>query len=135
MFIIKKIYNSPTSAPEPVRIATDSAEKYRFGTLLTLKSGKVKNTAYGEVPTHIAGQTLGAGEASTLLCYEITHDLLLAAPIDGSPAGIKAGEKLALGFDGVFADKVINDTEDGVMTVVDIRGAKKNGDLVYLRLN
>ena len=134
MFIIKKILNAATNAPEPVRLATDSSEAYRLGTLLTLKSGKVKNTVYGETPTHIAGQTLAASERSSIICYEITPDLILAAPIDGSPAGFKAGEKLALGFDGVFADRVINDTEDGVMTIYDIRSAKRDGDLVYLNL-
>jgi hypothetical protein len=60
--------------------------------------------------------------------------MLFLAPIEGTPLGLKTGEKLALGFDGVFADKVINDTEDGVFTIYDIRGAKRDGDMVYLTL-
>ena len=132
MFIIKKILNSATNAPEPVRLATDSTAEYRFGTLLILKSGKAKNVSYEETPTHIAGESLAAGERGSILCYELTPDLLIRTTIEGSPASIKMGDKVALGFDGVFADKVINDTEGGVATVADIRGAKKNGDYVYV---
>lgn len=132
MFIIKKIINSATNAAEPVRIATTATEAYRLGTLLILESGKVRNVKYGETPTHIAGQTLAAGEKNSIICYEITPDLIIQAPIDGSPLGFKMGEKLALGFDGNFADRVINDTEDGVATIVDIRGAKVDGDPVYV---
>ena len=133
MFIIKKILNSATNAPDPVRLATDSAEAYKYGTLLILKSGKAKNVVFGETPTHIAGETLSAGERGSVLCYELTPDLLIRTTIEGSPTSIKAGDKVALGFDDdEFADKVINDTEDGVATIVDIRASKKNGDYVYV---
>lgn len=132
MFIIKKILNAATGAPEPVRLSTDSTEAYRFGTLIILKSGKARNLTFGETPTHIAGETLAVGEKSSVICYEISPDFLIKTTIEGSPLGLKTGEKLALGFDGVFADKVINDTEEGVATIVDIRGAKKDGDFVYV---
>jgi hypothetical protein len=134
MFVIKKIFNSATNAPDPVRIAVNSTEEYKIGTLLTLKSGKLSNTVFGEVPTHIACQSLKVGEHGSILCYEITPDMLFLAPIEGTPLGLKTGEKLALGFDGVFADKVIDDIEDGVFTIYDIRGAKRDGDMVYLTL-
>ena len=132
MFIIKKILNSATNAPEPVRLPVDSAKAYKFGTLLVLKAGKLQNVGFAETPTHIAGETLAAGEKTTMLCYDISPDFLIKTTIEGSPTGIKAGDKVALGFDGDFADKVINDTEGGVATIVDIRGAKKNGDYVYV---
>ena len=133
MFIIKKILNSATNAPEPVRLATDASQAYKYGTLLILKGGKAKNVAFGETPTHIAGETLSAGERVSILCYPLTSDLLIRTTIEGSPTSIKAGDKVALGFDDdEFADKVINDTEEGIATVVDIRGAKKNGDYVYV---
>ena len=132
MFIIKKIFNSATNAPEPVRLPTDNAQAYRYGTLLVLKAGKARNVAFGEAPTHIAGETLSAGEKSSVLCYEISPDFLIRTVIEGSPTGIKAGDKVALGFDNDFADKVINDTEGGVATVADIRGTKTNGDYIYV---
>lgn len=132
MFIIKKILNSATNAPEPIRLPTDSTQAYKFGTLLILKTGKLRNVGFDEMPTHIAGETLSAGEKQSILCYEISPDFLIRTIIEGSPTGIKAGDKVALGFDDVFADKVINDTEGGVATVADIRGTKKNGDYIYV---
>ena len=132
MFIIKKIFNSATNAPDPIKLPTDAASDYRYGTLLILSAGKVKNVEFGQTPTHIAGETVKAGQKTSLLCYELTPDLLIRTPIEGSPLGLKTGDKLALGFDDVFADKVINDTEDGVATIADMRGTKKNGDYIYV---
>ena len=131
MFILKKICNASTNAPEPVRLPTGS-DKFKLGALITLRDGRAYNTTFGEMPTHISGEN-ALYSAKGVLCYELSPDFIFSAPINGDPKDIKVGDKLAILSFGDFADALMCDTAEGVATVVDLCGAKNHGDFIHVK--
>lgn len=132
MFILKKILNSATNAPDPLRLPIRSGS-FKTGTLITLDGGFATNTSFAQMPTHIAGETTSATKSQTLLCYELTPDLIFKVAIDGDPSELKVGDKIAICTDGTYAYKVMCDTAEGVATIVDLCGAKNHGDHIYVK--
>lgn len=132
MFILRKVYNSGSSAAEPTTMFTTPGTAYKYGTALKVVNGKVTNAEETDMPTYIAGETLKADEKRFMICYPILPDMLFEVPVQGNAASVKVGSKLIMYLNDGFADSLYTSTEDGVATVRDTRGATKNGDTVFV---
>ncbi len=134
MFKAIKILNSGSNVPEPCRMSAKPDTNYKIGTALTVSAGKVVNATETDTPLYIAGESLAAGERSTVICYRVLENTVFEVPLAGSPMSLKCGSRvtLALDDDG-FAYAVSSSTTDGVATVVDMRGATKTGDKICVQ--
>ena len=133
MFKLTKIYNSGANVPETCRMYTTAGTAYRIGSALVVTAGKLTNATATSKPEYIAAESAEKDEKKTLLCYPVFENMLFEAPVAASPASIKTGYKITLSLTDGFADKLGTSTTDGVATVVDMRGATRSGDKIFVK--
>lgn len=133
MFKVTKILNSGSNVPEPCRMYTTAGVAYKIGTALTLTAGKLTNATEDDIPLYIAGENAAADQKSTLVCYPILPNMIFETTLYGSPSTAKCGTKVLLSCSDEFADMVTPNGDEGVATIVDVRGVKKSGDKIYVR--
>lgn len=135
MFNVVKIISSGSNVPDCQRMLTNASENYKVGSALILSAGRLVNATATSKPQYIAAESAEAGTRQTLVCYPVTPNMIFEVPVSGVPASVKAGTKITLSVNGGFADKVGTSTTDGVATVVDTRGAMKNGDKILVKFD
>ncbi len=129
MYILKKILNSSTTTPEFVRCKTDPGIKYKKGMPLKVNSfGVAINCSGADLPTHITCENLNEGEADSVLTFIVTHDMIFSATAGTNVSTLGAGTKVVAGCDNEdFYCLITNDTQNGIITIVDNCNANSAG--------
>ena len=137
MFKILKILNSGTNVPEPEIFPCDVTIAAPAGSALSLNSD-TGHLAIGEpyeTPFCVLAEDHKSGTARAM-CYRITPDMILEAPVFGDPLKLYNGAGIILHSDPKHGLCGVSDSEDTrIATVYSTNGAKKYGDkiLIYFK--
>lgn len=135
MFKLVKIEGSGTNQPEPIRLPVASNVVLKSGCAYIFTNESINNCNSTQKPTHIAIESAKAGEKSEALFFRILENMIFEVPVYGNPNSLILNYKFALKVD---SDKavvgIIPDGENGVAMLTDLRGAKKDGDFVKVRV-
>lgn len=123
MFKIKRILNSGSNVPEPIRLPVTASTNYKIGSALALSSGALINCTATTAPKYIAAQNFKAGSGSSMLVYPITSEMILETTVSAAPTSLAIGNKVTLDVDSDSAAiGVTATTTSGVVTVFNLCG-------------
>ncbi len=132
MFKLIKIQNAGVNLPEPIKMSKGNT-KINIGSALVLSAGKVTAPAATAKPAYIAMET-ASSDQSEVLCYEIFPNMLFETTVNASPASLKEGDKVTLGFDGdSCASCVTATTTNGIASIAELLGASAAGDKITVK--
>ncbi len=125
MFECKKILNGRGNVPEPeVHVASGDITA---GSTLALSGGKVAINS--TAPTHIA--LADAASGAKVACYAIIPGMIFDVPFASTVANVTVKEGDKVKIDSGIA--VTSTTTDGVVTIVNLNGATKAGDIIQVK--
>ena len=134
MFRLIKIEASGTNQPEPHSFKKEIGTEIIAGTALCLSGGIVSSPDAADAPTLIS--YAGAKEnAPEVLCYYVTPTMLFETTVNSDPSQLKVGDKVFMAEDDSGSCALISCTVGGKTEIVDLMGAKKQGDRVTVKFN
>jgi len=134
MFKIVKILNGTKSAAETVNLKVTEAVNYKVGTPAIISSGKVTPCSTATTkPTHLIAENLKAGDAATVRAYVLTQDTVLETKVYADPSAIEANSSVTLHLVDGLPVGVTATTTNGVAKILDMCGAKAEGDSLFVR--
>ena len=133
MFKLTKILNSGVNVAQPERFKASAQLNCAIGTLAVLKNGEVANAQATEKPELVIAQSK-AGSDGTVLCERIFPDMIFECPISAQAYSLKVGDAVTLDVKDGASVGVTATTASGVVTVVDLNGAKNAGDTIFVRI-
>ena len=134
MFRLIKIEASGTNQPEPHSFKKEIGTKISAGTALCLSGGIVSSPNAEDAPTLIS--YAGAEEnAPEVLCYYVTPSMLFETTVNSSPSQLKVGDKVLMAEDSSGSCTLISTTKGGHTEIVDLMGAKQQGDRITVKFN
>lgn len=124
MFDLAKIENGRMNVAEPHYIVAGTT--IQEGMALVLTSGKLTKCGATVKPAYIA---MSSGITDQKIpVIPVAENQIYRVPCTAVPANI--GIKVTINADGL---QVTGTTTDGVATVVDLNGATKAGDQIYIK--
>ena len=133
MFRLVKILYSGSNQPEPLRIPGVVGESYIKGQPMKLDEGRLTRVASDEFPSYMTMESKTVEEeGDTVLCYEITPNMIFDVTCYGDVIGSFFGRKVNLYSDGIQLSGV-SSKAGSVATVYDPKGAKYMGDHILIR--
>ncbi len=134
MFRLIKIEASGTNQPEPHSFKKEIGTRISAGTALCLSGGIVGSPNAEDAPTLIS--YAGAEEnAPEVLCYYVTPSMLFETTVNSDPTDLKVGDKVFMAEDASGSCTLISTSVGGKSEIVDLMGAKKQGDRVTVKFN
>lgn len=132
MFYLLKIENARMNVPEPEFLEAKTGEEIALGEALVLTGGVLTKCGATTAPAYIAmGIKTASDENRTVAVSRVEHNQVWEVPVTAAPTSLKVGSKVTLDTDGL---QVTATTTDGVVTVVDLNGAKDKGDKIIVRI-
>ena len=132
MFKLKRIVNSGVNVPEPELLQSQTSVFLKAGSTAYAKDGLIAPGGEGTVPTHVLLRNKDKLEREAL-CYRIYPDMIFEVEVVGDNVGaLSKGKKIRLYNDGYGYSKCSDEVEGGVALIVDMNGAVKSGDTVYV---
>lgn len=132
MFKLIKIENARMNVPEPEFLEVTASEAVEIGEALVLTSGKLTKCGATVAPQFIAmGIKTAADTNRTLAVCRVEKNQVYEVPVSAAPTSLVPGSKVTLAEDGL---SVTATTNSGVVTVVDLNGAKAAGDKIIVRI-
>lgn len=135
MFKLIKIEGSGSNQPEPIRMKCCDGVNYKTNHAYKLCDGSLAEAEDVAAPTHIAIETLKAGEKSTVLAFRIQDNMVFEAPVYGNINNFYVGCNYTLQVDsegGAYG--LYSSVNGGSVKIDDLNGAKQDGDKVYCRV-
>lgn len=132
MFKLIKIENARMNVPEPEFLEVTASEAVEIGEALVLTSGKLTKCGATVAPQFIAmGIKTAADTNRTLAVCRVEKNQVYEVPVSAAPTSLVPGSKVTLDEGGL---SVTATTNSGVVTVVDLNGAKSAGDKIIVRI-
>ena len=133
MFTLRKIEGGRLNVFEPVVYPVGTSKAVTEGEALVLSSGKLVRCDPTVKPTFIA---LASGAASTndniveIPVGRVEPNQVYEVATNANASTLTVGAKVTIGGDGLT---VTATTTSGVAEIVDLNGATKTGDTIYVR--
>ncbi|MBR2965077.1 MAG: hypothetical protein IKC34_00850 [Clostridia bacterium] len=132
MFKLKRIVNSGANVPEPELLSSQLSVFLKAGSTAYCKDGLISPGGESTIPTHVLLRNKDKGETEAL-CYKIYPNMIFEVEVVGdNVAALSKGKKIRLCNEGFGYSKCSDEVEGGVALIVDMNGAVKSGDTVYV---
>ena len=119
MFKLKRIINSGTSAPEPIRLPKKTNTTFHPGELLRLGVNGLTACAYIDYPDFISLGTYSGDEA---VCFAVTEDMLFECECHDKTNTPRIGEQYDIYCDDYTALELGNLNSEGAATILGVNG-------------
>ena len=119
MFKLKKIINSGTSAPEPIRLPKKTNTTLHPGELLRISMNKLAPCTSTDYPDFVS---LGTYSGDEVVCFAVTEDMLFECECHDKTNTPRIGEQYDIYCDDYTALELGNLNSEGAATILGVNG-------------
>lgn len=133
-FSVAKILGGRQNVPETLELPCKGGVTYTPGEALVVTDGALVKASGDVAVKYISldSYTAPASGARKLRCYRVMPDQLFEVPVSAAPTSLKVGGKVTVATSGL--EVTATAATDNGAEIVDLNGAAKTGDKIYVVL-